>query len=43
MLDNQACFVASARGIEQADHDEFAEHKDVLNRINGLALPTSFE
>jgi predicted transcriptional regulator len=37
MLENQARFVAGVqRGIEQADHGEFVEHKDVLNRIERL-------
>jgi predicted transcriptional regulator len=37
MLENQARFIAGVqRGIEQADRGEFIEHKDVLNRIDGL-------
>jgi predicted transcriptional regulator len=37
MLENQAHFIAGVqRGIEQADRGEFVEHKDVLNRIDGL-------
>lgn len=37
MLENQADFIAGVqRGIEQADRGELIEHKDVLNRIDGL-------
>jgi predicted transcriptional regulator len=37
MLENQARFIAGVqRGIEQADRGEFVEHKDLLNRIDGL-------
>ena len=37
MLENQARFIAGVqRGIEQADHGELVEHKDVLNRIDRL-------
>jgi predicted transcriptional regulator len=37
MLENQARFIAGVqRGIEQADRGEFAEHKEVLNRIDRL-------
>jgi predicted transcriptional regulator len=37
MLENQARFIAGVqRGIEQADRGELVEHKDVLNRIDGL-------
>ena len=37
MLENQARFIAGVqRGIEQADRGEFAEHKDVLSRIERL-------
>jgi predicted transcriptional regulator len=37
MLENQARFIVGVqRGIEQAGRGEFAEHKDVLNRIDRL-------
>src|ERR1700731_400752 len=37
MLEDQARFIAGVqRGIEQADHGEFVEHKDVLSRIDRL-------
>ena len=37
MLENQDRFVAGVqRGIEQADHGEFVEHKDVVDRIDRL-------
>jgi predicted transcriptional regulator len=37
MLESQARFVAGVRrGIEQADRGELVEHKDVVNRIDGL-------
>ena len=37
MLEDQASFVAGVqRGIEQADPGEFVEHKDVLDRGDGL-------
>ena len=37
MRENQARFIAGVqRGIEQADHGELVEHKDVLNRIDRL-------
>ena len=40
MLENQARFIAGVqRGIDQADHGEFVEHKDVLNRIDRLFHP----
>jgi predicted transcriptional regulator len=40
MLENQARFIAEVqRGIEQADHGEFVEHKEVRNRIDRLFHP----
>jgi predicted transcriptional regulator len=37
MLENQARFIAGVqKSIEQADHGELVEHKDVLNRIDRL-------
>jgi predicted transcriptional regulator len=37
MLENRARFVAGVqRGLEQAGHGEFVEHKDVLDRIDRL-------
>jgi predicted transcriptional regulator len=37
MLENQARFIAGVqRGVEQADRGEFAEHKDVVDRIDRL-------
>ena len=35
MLENQARFIAGVqKGIDQADHGEFVEHQEVLNRID---------
>ena len=37
MLENQARFIAGVqRGIEQADGGDFAEHQEVLGRIDRL-------
>jgi predicted transcriptional regulator len=37
MLEDQARFIAGVqKGIDQADHGEFVEHNDVLNRIDRL-------
>jgi predicted transcriptional regulator len=40
MLENQACFIAGVqKGIDRADHGEFVEHQEVLNRIDQLFRP----
>ena len=40
MLENQARFIAGVqKGIDQADHGEFVEHQEVLNRIDQLFRP----
>jgi predicted transcriptional regulator len=40
MLENQAGFLAGVqRGLEQADRGEFAEHEDVIGRIDRLFHP----
>jgi predicted transcriptional regulator len=37
MLENQARFIAGVQnGIDQADRGEFAEHQEVVNRIEQL-------
>jgi predicted transcriptional regulator len=41
MLENQARFIAGVqKGIDQADHGEFVEHQEVLNRIDQLFRPS---